>query len=77
VHWNVGKLYKLLYNKYMRRERITYAGAYHHILNRGYDGNDIFFGNQNKRQSFDFLEVACNQIRKNKKKGLIKGDWYY
>jgi len=27
VRWNVGKLYKLLYNRYMRRERITYREA--------------------------------------------------
>ena len=29
---------KLWYHKYMRRERITYTGAYHHVMNRGYDG---------------------------------------
>ena len=35
---------KFWYNRYMRRERITYAGAYHHVMNRGYDGNYIFAG---------------------------------
>jgi hypothetical protein len=29
----------------MRKERITYIGAYHHVMNRGYNGNDIFAGN--------------------------------
>ena len=47
---NVGKLRELSYNRYMRLEQITYPGAYHHVMNRGYDGNDIFFGNQNISQ---------------------------
>ncbi len=46
----------------MRRERITYPGAYHH-MNRGYDGNNIFFGNQNKSQFLDYLEGACSQLK--------------
>jgi putative transposase len=46
----------------MRRERITYTGAYSHIMNHGYDGNDIFFGNKNKSQFFDYPEWACNQM---------------
>ena len=47
----------------MRRERITYPGAYHHIMNRGYDGNDIFEGNQNKSQFLDYLEGAAKQMQ--------------
>jgi hypothetical protein len=31
-------------------------------MNRGYDGNDIFFGNLNKSQFLDYLEGACNQM---------------
>jgi putative transposase len=31
-------------------------------MNRGYDGNDIFFGNQNKSQFLDYLEGSCNQM---------------
>ena len=31
-------------------------------MNRGYDGNDIFFGNQNKSQFLDYLEGACHQL---------------
>ena len=46
----------------MKRERITYPGAYHHIMNRGYDGNDIFFGNQNKSQFLDYLEGTSKQM---------------
>jgi len=37
----------------MRRERVTYREAseyYHHVMNRGYGGNDIFTGNKNKSQ---------------------------
>ena len=47
----------------MRRERITYPGAYHHIRNRGYDGNDIFKGDQNKCQFLDYLEWAAKQMK--------------
>ena len=47
----------------MRRERITYPGAYHHVMNRGYDGNDIFYGNKNKSQFLDYLEGASNQMK--------------
>jgi hypothetical protein len=28
---------KLWYNGYLRRERITYIGAYHHVMDRGYE----------------------------------------
>jgi REP element-mobilizing transposase RayT len=47
----------------MRRERITYPGAYHHVMNRGYDGNDIFYGNKNKSQFLDYLEGSSNQMK--------------
>lgn len=47
----------------MRRERITYTGAYHHIMNRGYDGNNIFQGNQNKSQFLNYLEGAAKQMQ--------------
>ena len=40
----------------MRRERVKYPGAYHHVMDRGYDGNDIFTGNKNKNQFLDYLE---------------------
>ena len=43
--------------------RITYPGAYHHVMNRGYDGNRIFAGNKNKSQFLDYLEGASNQMK--------------
>jgi hypothetical protein len=39
----------------MRRARRTYEGAFHHVTNRGINGEDIFTGNQNKSQFLDFL----------------------
>jgi putative transposase len=47
----------------MRRERITYPGAYQHVMNRGYDGNDIFSGNKNKAQFLNYLEEASKQMK--------------
>ncbi len=47
----------------MRRERVTYPGAFHHIMNRGYDGNDIFEGNRNKAQFLDYLEDAAKKMK--------------
>ena len=32
-------------------------------MNRGYDGNDIFAGNQNKSQFLDYLEGASNRMK--------------
>ena len=32
-------------------------------MNRGYDGNDIFVGNQNKSQFLDYLEGASNRMK--------------
>jgi REP element-mobilizing transposase RayT len=47
----------------MRQERITYTGAYHHVMNRGYDGNDIFVGNKNKIRFLDYLEDSANKTK--------------
>ncbi|UCH92233.1 MAG: transposase [Candidatus Aminicenantes bacterium] len=47
----------------MRRERITYTGAYHHVMNRGYDGNDIFAGNKDKNQFLVYLEDAAKKMK--------------
>ncbi len=46
----------------MRRERITYPGAYHHVVSRGYAGNNIFSESQSKNQFLDYLEAACNRM---------------
>ena len=47
----------------MRRERLTFQGAYHHIMNRGYNGNNIFEGNKNKSQFLDYLAGAAKQMK--------------
>jgi hypothetical protein len=47
----------------MKRVRITYPGAFHHAMNRGYDGNDIFSGNKNKAQFLDFLEGTAKKLK--------------
>ncbi len=47
----------------MRRERVTYTGAFHHVMNRGYNGNHIFEGNKNKSQFLDYLEGAAKQMK--------------
>ncbi len=40
----------------MRRARITYDGAYHHVMNRGIDGRTIFFEESLKKKFIEFLE---------------------
>ncbi|MCK5056038.1 MAG: transposase, partial [Candidatus Aminicenantes bacterium] len=37
--------------------------AYHHVMNRGYDGNDIFFGHKNKNQFIDYLEDSTKKLK--------------
>jgi len=43
----------------MRRVRLTYNDAFHHGMNRGINGENIFEGNQNKAFFLDFLEDAA------------------
>jgi len=47
----------------MKRERVTYEGAYHHVMNRGYDGAEIFTGNRNKSQFLDYLEDSAKRMK--------------
>jgi hypothetical protein len=47
----------------MRRERVKYPGAYHRVMDRGYDGNDIFTRNKNKNQFLDYLEDYAKKMR--------------
>ena len=47
----------------MKRVRITYSGAFHHAMNRGYDGNDIFAGNKNKAQFLSFMEGTAKKLK--------------
>lgn len=54
---------EICYNLTMRRVRITYPGAYHHVMNRGYDGNPIFAGNVTKSHFLDYLESAVTEMK--------------
>ncbi len=47
----------------MKRVRITYEGAYHHAMNRGINGEDIFTGNKNKAQFLDYLEEYSKKLK--------------
>ncbi|MCP4220117.1 MAG: hypothetical protein GY765_36130, partial [bacterium] len=47
----------------MRRARITYEGAVHHVMNRGYDGNDIFQGDKSKSIFLDYLADAAQKLK--------------
>ncbi|MCP5107311.1 MAG: hypothetical protein GY950_28245 [bacterium] len=47
----------------MKRERVTYEGAYHHVMNRGYDGTDIFSKIRYKSQFLDYLEDSAKRMR--------------
>lgn len=45
----------------MRRARITYKGAYHHVMNRGHEGKEIFFDDSSR---FYFLDSMRNKAEK-------------
>jgi putative transposase len=47
----------------MRRARITHTGAYHHVMNRGHGGEDIYCGNKNKNLFLEILTVSRNIYR--------------
>jgi len=47
----------------MRRERITYPGAYHHVMNKGYDGNAIFAESRYKSQFLDYLADSKKRMK--------------
>ncbi|MCP5106792.1 MAG: hypothetical protein GY950_25640 [bacterium] len=47
----------------MKRIRITYPGAYHHVMNRGYDGNPIFAGSKFKSRFLDYLEDSVSKTK--------------
>jgi REP element-mobilizing transposase RayT len=49
------------YNVTMRRVRITYPGAYHHVMNRGYDGNAIFADSVTKSHFLAYLENGVKE----------------
>lgn len=47
----------------MKRVRLTYRGAYHHAMSRGYNGNDIFAGNKSKGHFLDLLEGTAKKLK--------------
>ena len=47
----------------MRRARITYPGAYHHVMNRGYGEMAIFPGNESKNDFLNYLEDAVTKMK--------------
>jgi REP element-mobilizing transposase RayT len=47
----------------MKRVRITYPGAFHHVMNRGYGGNDIFAGNIKKTQFLNLLKRIVKKLK--------------
>jgi REP element-mobilizing transposase RayT len=40
----------------MRRARLTFKGAYHHVMNRGHGGEKIFYDNASKNHFLNLLE---------------------
>lgn len=47
----------------MRRVRLTFEGAYHHAVNRGINGLEIFAQNQHKTQFLDLLQESSNKFK--------------
>jgi len=47
----------------MRRARITYEGAFHHVMNRGIKGEAIFSGDLEKSQFLDYLKEFSQKMR--------------
>jgi len=47
----------------MRRARITYEGAFHHVMNRGIKGEAIFSGDLEKSQFLDYLKEFSQKLR--------------
>ncbi|MCP4221612.1 MAG: hypothetical protein GY765_43710 [bacterium] len=61
----------------MKRERITYPGAYHHIMNRGYDGNAILETAENKSRFLDYLKEASEKLKIRLFAYCIMGNHYH
>lgn len=64
----------LWYNNFMKRVRITYSGAYHHRMNRRYDGNKILVGDEYKSQFLEYPEDSAQKIKSNKIRRLYDED---
>lgn len=47
----------------MRTARVTYRGAYHHIMNRGIEGRDIFAGSESKEYFLKLLREKKKKLK--------------
>ena len=47
----------------MRRARFTYQGAFHHVTNRGINGENIFEGSKAKSLFLDLLEEKSRKLK--------------
>jgi REP element-mobilizing transposase RayT len=47
----------------MKRLRITFEGAFHHTMNRGINGEEIFSGDNNKAQFLDYLVEYSTKLK--------------
>ncbi len=47
----------------MRRARITYPGAFHHIMSRGFEGRDIYSGSKRKDTFLENLQAKSQKYR--------------
>ena len=47
----------------MKRVRITYPGAFHHLMNRGFDCKVIFPDTKTKTQFLNYLEDAAKKMK--------------
>lgn len=47
----------------MKRVRITYPGAFHHIMNRGHGGEDILDGDKNKILFLYYMADASKKLK--------------
>ena len=47
----------------MRRARVTYQGAYHHVMNRGYDGKPIFKERKDKEYFLSLLRLYSEKLK--------------
>ena len=47
----------------MRRARITYQGAFHHAMNRGINGEEIFAGSNRKNMFLDLMVESARKLK--------------
>jgi REP element-mobilizing transposase RayT len=46
----------------MRRARVTFQGAYHHVINRGYEGKPILKGKNDKKKFLNLLKLYSEKL---------------